>query len=365
MSDMVPHSAPWNKRLIVTVVSCLVGARFLYNPRRFLAALIVYLTMTSYVFSNFLTLFRDCRLWPLTVSITRYLIYRYPSRFALLYALFFILTNKRDAHHTESMVSSWMGGPGIISSTLSSYLRTRMHVPDLAAIQAQAAAGTRFVFAVHPHSMFGISTLVNFALNRLVTRGVFGDSIDFRVLTINMNFWIPILREYLMARGFVCADPSTFSKLIARGISPVIVPGGAEETLLTAPGSADLILNKRMGFVREALVNNASLIPVYCFGDNGAIPVLRSWRVQKIQRLIQKWLTFATPIASLYFKRTPLHMVVGRPLAPPEDTGQPMEDRVRTYHEMYKSALSELFKSNLAEYGSVAEKNGKGIRFIK
>lgn len=305
------------------------------------------------------------RLWPLTVGGLAYLVYKYPKQSIVLYAVFFILTNKHDARHNGSMVSSWLGGPGLFAQSISSYLRSSVHIPYLDTIRAGVSSGSKFVIAVHPHSMFGISTLVNFSVNRLVTRQLFGGDMDFRVLTINMNSWIPLLREYLMARGFVCADSTTFSTLLNRGISPVIVPGGAEETLLTAPGSADLILNKRQGFVREALINGASLIPVYCFGDNEAIPVLRSKRTQRMQRFIQKWLTFATPVAMLYFKRTPLHMVVGAPLAPPPESAGSFDERLNLYHEMYKKALQELFNKFLPQYGSPAEKSGKGIRFVK
>jgi hypothetical protein len=221
------------------------------------------------------------------------------------------------------------------------------------------------IFAVHPHSMFGISTLIHFSLNRLITRGVFGNSIDFRVCTINLNFWIPILREYLMARGFVCADRSTFRKLLERGLTPVIVPGGAEETLYSYPGSADLIVKKRMGFVREAVANDAWLVPIYCFGDNEAVPVIHQKGIRRIQRWIQKILTFATPILIPYFTRAPLHMVVGAPLEPPSKDAGTLQQRTSLYHEMYLEALERLFKEYVGKYGSVPERSGKGIRFIK
>jgi 2-acylglycerol O-acyltransferase 2 len=169
-----------------------------------------------------------------------------------------------------------------------------------------------------------------------------------------------------MSRGFVCADPSTFSALTKRGISPVIVPGGSEETLFAYPGSGDLVINKRLGFVREALVNNAWLIPVYCFGDNEAVPVIRSERVLRIQRWIQKTLTFATPIIIVLFNRNPLHMVVGEPLQPPPRLpDESAEDHTVRYHDMYKKALQELHAKFLHKYGSSAEKFGKGLRFVK
>jgi hypothetical protein len=302
-------------------------------------------------------------LWPIPVGLFLYSLINYPARTAFGYLILFLGTHRRDARHTGSQVSSWLGR-GWGSKILARYLQSNLHVPSLKAIQDFAASGGRLIFAVHPHSMFGISTLINFALNRLETRSVFGPSIDFRVCTINLNFWIPVLREYLMARGFVCADRSTFSTLLNRGISPVIVPGGAEETLYAYPGSADLVVKKRMGFVREAILNNAALVPVYCFGDNEAVPVYRTKAILKLQRIIQKWLTFATPFVIPYFTRSPIHMVVGSPLpAPP--AGGTIEERARLYHSQYLEALEKLFKQYVNTHGTTAEKKGKGIRFIK
>lgn len=259
-------------------------------------------------------------------------------------------------------MSSWLGG-GWAARSINRYLRTQLHVPQLNQIQRMAADGKKFVFAVHPHSMFGISTLVHFALNRLLTRELLGSDIDFRVCTINMNFFIPFVREYLMSRGFVCADSSTFSTLLQKGISPVIVPGGAEETLYAYPGSADLVVQKRFGFVREALLNGAWLVPIYCFGDNEAVPVFRNKAVVKFQRCIQKWLTFATPLTIPFFTRVPIHMVMGAPLPPPT-SGSP-ESRLQLYHAQYLDALQALFKSNVSRFGTPAEKRGKGLRFVK
>jgi len=304
-------------------------------------------------------------LWPLTVGIAISAFLKSPTKSIMLYGVYFLLTNRKDSQHTGDRVSMWLG-KGAWAEALLRYLRANLHTPYINQLLQLADAGTKFIFAVHPHSIFGISTLLHFSLARLITKERFSNKIDFRVLTINMNFVIPLLREYLMARGFVCADPWTFSSLTNRGISPVIVPGGSEETLFAYPGSGDLVINKRLGFVREALVNNAWLIPVFCFGDNEAVPVIRSEKVLRFQRWLQKTLTFATPIIIVLFNRNPLHMVIGEPLAPPDPIpGESIEDRVVRYHEIYKKALGELYRNFLPKYGSIAEKNGPGLRFIK
>ena len=286
-----------------------------------------------------------------------YALLKYPSKSIVVYVLYFLLTHKRDSHHTGSEVSTWLG-KGYFASGIKRYLNASIHAPHLNRLQTLSREGTKYIFAVHPHSLFGISTLVHFATARLFTKDLLG--LDFRVCTINMNFLIPVLREYLMARGFVCADKRTFSQLLARNISPVIVPGGAEETLFSSPGSADLVVGKRTGFVREAIRNGAWLVPVYCFGDNDALPAFRLSRsIMVIQRIVQKWLSFALPLGLPIFNQSPIKMVIGSPLPPPAS------GCVHQYHSEYLEALKRLFNENVAEFGSKNEINGKGIRFLK
>ena len=48
----------------------------------------------------------------------------------------------------------------------------------------------------------------------------------------------------------------------------MIAVGGATESLYSAPGTMDLVLHRRTGFVRVALQTGASLVPVINFGEN-------------------------------------------------------------------------------------------------
>lgn len=348
MSEDDPDSDEWRSKLARTIVAMLMFTSLVFNPRRVVDNVVGYASLLS--------------LWPLTVGPMVYFLYRYPSKAMAAYVLLFFMTHRKDAKHNGSQVSKWLGN-GWMAKSIARLTEANLHTPHLARMQELAKSGTKFVLGVHPHSIFGISTLIHFALNRLVTKDIFGPNIDFRVLTININLIIPLLREYLMSRGFVCADAQTFKSLIDRGISPVIVPGGAEETLYTYPGSADLVASKRLGFVREALLNGAWLIPVYCFGDNEKVPVFTSKRIRYWQRVIQKCLTFATPFVIPIFKSGPIHMVIGEPLPPP--TEGDLGPRTAAYHAQYLQALAHMFKNYVSEYGTTAEKAGKGIRFVK
>lgn len=52
------------------------------------------------------------------------------------------------------------------------------------------------------------------------------------------------------------------------GRSIAIVIGGAAESLNARPGTIDLVLKKRLGFVKIAVETGSSLVPVLNFGEN-------------------------------------------------------------------------------------------------
>lgn len=55
---------------------------------------------------------------------------------------------------------------------------------------------------------------------------------------------------------------------LGKGNSIAIVVGGAAESLAAHPGTNDLTLKKRFGFVKIAIREGASLVPVFSFGEN-------------------------------------------------------------------------------------------------
>ena len=52
------------------------------------------------------------------------------------------------------------------------------------------------------------------------------------------------------------------------GVAIAIVIGGATEALSAHPGTADLTLKRRFGFVKMAIKEGADLVPVFSFGEN-------------------------------------------------------------------------------------------------
>jgi 2-acylglycerol O-acyltransferase 2 len=58
----------------------------------------------------------------------------------------------------------------------------------------------------------------------------------------------------------------------------------------------DLVIKSRKGFVRQAFLHKASLVPVLGFGETDVFGILRSERLLAVQRALQKRLGFAMPL---------------------------------------------------------------------
>lgn len=88
--------------------------------------------------------------------------------------------------------------------------------------------------------------------------------------TLTSNFRAPFIREYILAHGLRSVSRASILHILGSrpGNAVVLVPGGAAESLLAAPGRMDLVLNRRKGFVRVALRAGAALVPVLAFGEN-------------------------------------------------------------------------------------------------
>uniref|UniRef100_A0A7S2R9X6 Acyltransferase n=1 Tax=Mucochytrium quahogii TaxID=96639 RepID=A0A7S2R9X6_9STRA len=232
----------------------------------------------------------------------------------------------------------------------------------------------KYVFCYHPHGIIGIGAWGGFGSDACGFSRKF-PGIDLRLLTLELNFWTPFIRELLISMGVCSASKKSCNQILARGSGSAImlVVGGAAESLDTEPGTYRLTL-QRKGFVRVALDAGAELVPVLGFGENDVFstayyPPESSQR--KFQEFIRRKLGFATPVFwgrsivtgnwGLLPHRKPVIVVVGKPITLPKlpdhlkgaalsttPEGRAMVDK---YHDIYVKSLRELwdnFKNRLA-----------------
>ncbi|KAJ9076532.1 diacylglycerol O-acyltransferase 1 [Entomophthora muscae] len=219
----------------------------------------------------------------------------------------------------------------------------------------------QYLFGYHPHGVIANGAVIGFGTEALGFSKLF-PGITVRPLTINANFYMPFYREIVIALGFCGPTKQSINNLYRKGHSCLIVVGGAEESLISAPGTASLVLKNRLGFVAMAIKNGASLVPVYGFGENECfsilIPELNS-PIQRLQQLMKRVLGFTIPLyhgRSMFTynygflpRRYPTTIIVGSPIHTTKEP-TPSPELVAKVHQEYMEALQDLYDRNKAKY---------------
>lgn len=234
----------------------------------------------------------------------------------------------------------------------------------------------KYIFGYHPHGIISVGAFACFATEgvrtldlsvgetqpRVDRRGFSSlfPGIESRLLTLAGNFYIPFAREYVLLLGCCDASRQTFRRILAKGAGHgvTIVVGGAEESLHAAPGTIDLVLDKRKGFVREAVLSGASLVPCVAFGENELYRVYHPTPGSLLDRF-QRWtlrvLHVGVPLfngrsllykdAGLMPRRQPVVVVSGSPIPPPAEAKSTAE-AVDFMHAEYIKAIHAIYAAH-------------------
>ncbi|GMF03594.1 unnamed protein product [Ambrosiozyma monospora] len=147
--------------------------------------------------------------------------------------------------------------------------------------------GPRYLFGYHPHGVIALGVACGMATEGAGV-GTLLPGIKCYVTTLVNQFQFPFYRDYLMSLGVTCVTGKNIRALLRKNCSPIIVVGGASESLLAKPGSNKIVLHKRKGFIKTAIEmcgdridykegespeNDICLVPVYSFGENNIFGV--------------------------------------------------------------------------------------------
>jgi len=92
--------------------------------------------------------------------------------------------------------------------------------------------------------------------------------LEWRVAILNIITQIPFFAQLMKGLGAITTDRSSIENSLNSGKSVVIVPGGAEESLLSRPGKLAIIIQNRKGFIKVAVDKGVPLVPVLSVGEN-------------------------------------------------------------------------------------------------
>lgn len=125
--------------------------------------------------------------------------------------------------------------------------------------------------------------------------------------------------------------------------------------------SETAFLRSRLGFIRMAMQNGASVVPVFAFGQRATY---RWWRpdgapwVRSALAIVSRsvgmvplaiWGAAGTPLP----RRVPMTVVIGAPLTLPRDP-DPKPEIVQAGLDAYIEALQALYERHRAKYGHAA-----------
>jgi len=222
-----------------------------------------------------------------------------------------------------------------------------------------------YLFGYHPHGVLGCGAFANFASEATKFGEVF-PGIKPHLLTLKANFRWPLIRALCLWSGICDVSRESIEWLLTKqgkGNVAVIVVGGAEESLEARPGSYNLTIRQRKGFVKMAIRTGASLVPVFSFGENDLFKQADNplgSGLRHFQETFKKFFGFAPPLfygrgifnytLGLIPFRKPIYTIVGRPIDV-ELNANPDQETIDKIHELYLTELSNLFDEHKLNYG--------------
>jgi len=215
-----------------------------------------------------------------------------------------------------------------------------------------------YVFGYHPHGIIGVGAMTTFATEATGFSEAF-PGIRPHLLTLTNNFSIPIYRDWFLSLGITSVSKKSCSNILKAGpgSSITIVVGGASESLNARPGTADLTLRRRLGFIKVAIQHGASLVPVFSFGENDIFNQISNEKgttVYAIQSKFQSIFGFTLPLfhgrgllnynVGLMPYRRPMTVVIGHPIHT-EKCEKPTDEEVLRLQEVYINELTRIWNT--------------------
>ncbi|KAG0170942.1 diacylglycerol O-acyltransferase 1 [Apophysomyces sp. BC1034] len=217
-----------------------------------------------------------------------------------------------------------------------------------------------YILGYHPHGIISMGAFANFATEATDFSKVF-PGIKLSLLTLVQNFRFPFLRDLTLALGVCGVSRKSCEHILSSGPghSIVIVIGGASESLSARPGIVDLILRKRLGFIRLAIKQQASLVPVFSFGENDLydqVDNTEGTKIHSIQKKMQAIFGFTMPMfhargifnydVGIIPFRHEIVTVVGKPIDVPKlekDQTEPTQEQLLAVQAEYIQELQDIY----------------------
>jgi 2-acylglycerol O-acyltransferase 1 len=216
----------------------------------------------------------------------------------------------------------------------------------------------KYIFGYHPHGVAFRGAMGSLAADGAGFSELF-PGIKNTFLMKDEAFKTPLLREYLLSVGLSGVSRQSCTKLLTsnghdgRGMGQAITItiGGSREYNVSRPGTMEVVVKIRKGFVRVAVETGADLVPVVAFGENDLFDrinvndssvsaiIARVW-----EGVVRHKVAFATGRFNIFCPhRKPLHVVVGKPIPVKQQKQGIDEAYVHELHDKYVTELAKLW----------------------
>ena len=203
----------------------------------------------------------------------------------------------------------------------------------------------QYLIAIHPHGLFPVGTLgslglpicknINNIFPLLVSNNLF-------VGIASFCFYIPVIRDFFLFLGAIDCSKPIIEKFIKNGYSIGIFIGGAEEAKFSNYGNTNLILKSRKGFLKLAIENNLTLLPIYTLGNNN---IYKSYDIDfyNIFYFFKKVTGIWFPRGKIIFKKIDFVSIIGKEIDVEKKIDYNNDDIIDLQNK-YINNLNELFE---------------------
>jgi len=209
------------------------------------------------------------------------------------------------------------------------------------------------LLAVFPH---GVASEYRMLMDGMLPNALPRISEKIHVLAASVLFAIPVVREMALWTGCVDARKSVAERLLKKGDSILVLPGGEAEQIRTAYGKERVYLKKRKGFLKLALRHGVPVVPVYVFGSSDYYHT--SSLGYKTRLWLSKNLGICIPLARGYWGSpfcplpVPTTIVFGAPIKlSVADPNAPTTEELDAAHLMFCNELTALFDKHKVRLG--------------
>ena len=225
----------------------------------------------------------------------------------------------------------------------------------------------KYIFGYHPHGVAIRGAVGAFAADVAGFSQLF-PGITNTLLMKDSVFYQPLLREYLLSAGLSGVSRKSCIRHLTRGghdgrgmgRAITITVGGSREYNVARPGTMEIVIKIRKGFIRVAVQTGADIVPVVAFGENEIFDRVdvRSKSVLRSAARLWEWLVghqvaFSIGRFNIFCPyRKPLNVVVGHPIPVTQQRWDPDEKYIDQLHQQYMRELEKLWDNWKDTFGT-------------